>query len=432
MNSDEDPMRETLVFSTLLFAACGGGSGDDPAPSNIIDDPVGSFDVAEEPPATVGDDPVSVPGGVDDLPEQSDALIPATAQDDGPSLLALTPSSPLPTPGLSSGGRLDSTSSDFETFRTTPSTADLACDPLTDAMLRSRGVPDLLHDHPSEPGVIIRSWWYASQGYSVLFEEGYATCTAEDFRYLQASVAEVADYLQLLPGVSSVPAGELVVEEPAVEEPVEEPVVEEPVVETPVVEEPAVEEPVEEPVVEERVVETPVVEEPAVEEEPVVEQPVEEPVVEEPVVEEPVVKQPIAEEEPVVETPVVEEEEPVEDRNCSDFGTREEAQAYFDGNGDNDRDRLDADNDGEACEDDPRFERPVEQPVVEEETVVEAQPSNVPTLAELDTDGNGDVNCPDFSSQSQAQAFFEANNPSDDPFRLDRDKDGRVCESLPG
>lgn len=41
------------------------------------------------------------------------------------------------------------------------------------------------------------------------------------------------------------------------------------------------------------------------------------------------------------------------------------------------------------------------------------------------------VVCSDFETQSEAQEFFEQNNPSDDPYRLDADDDGQVCESLP-
>ncbi len=46
--------------------------------------------------------------------------------------------------------------------------------------------------------------------------------------------------------------------------------------------------------------------------------------------------------------------------------------------------------------------------------------------------GGPDKDCPDFSTQRQAQVFFEANGgPSKDPHNLDRDGDGRVCETLP-
>lgn len=41
----------------------------------------------------------------------------------------------------------------------------------------------------------------------------------------------------------------------------------------------------------------------------------------------------------------------------------------------------------------------------------------------------GDMNCGDFSSHAQAQAFFESQGPGD-PHDLDRDSDGLACESL--
>ncbi len=43
-----------------------------------------------------------------------------------------------------------------------------------------------------------------------------------------------------------------------------------------------------------------------------------------------------------------------------------------------------------------------------------------------------EYNCDDFSTQSEAQAFFEkAGGLSQDTNRLDGDKDGEACESLP-
>lgn len=46
--------------------------------------------------------------------------------------------------------------------------------------------------------------------------------------------------------------------------------------------------------------------------------------------------------------------------------------------------------------------------------------------------GEVDKDCSDFRTQREAQSFFEANGgPSNDPHNLDRDGDGRVCESLP-
>lgn len=56
--------------------------------------------------------------------------------------------------------------------------------------------------------------------------------------------------------------------------------------------------------------------------------------------------------------------------------------------------------------------------------------SNPFTRTSLPT-GEADKDCKDFKTQREAQAFFEANDPPNDPHRLDRDKDGRVCETLP-
>lgn len=45
--------------------------------------------------------------------------------------------------------------------------------------------------------------------------------------------------------------------------------------------------------------------------------------------------------------------------------------------------------------------------------------------------GGKDYDCSDFSTQKEAQAFFESNGgPSNDPHRLDQDKDGVACETL--
>ena len=43
-----------------------------------------------------------------------------------------------------------------------------------------------------------------------------------------------------------------------------------------------------------------------------------------------------------------------------------------------------------------------------------------------------DQDCGDFETEAEAQAFYEAaGGPEKDPHRLDRDKDGKACESLP-
>ena len=44
----------------------------------------------------------------------------------------------------------------------------------------------------------------------------------------------------------------------------------------------------------------------------------------------------------------------------------------------------------------------------------------------------GDKDCSDFKTQKEAQEFFIANGgPANDPHKLDQDKDGIACESLP-
>ena len=45
---------------------------------------------------------------------------------------------------------------------------------------------------------------------------------------------------------------------------------------------------------------------------------------------------------------------------------------------------------------------------------------------------SGDYDCSDFSTQEEAQEFFEdKGGPDDDPHNLDRDGDGVACETLP-
>ncbi len=52
--------------------------------------------------------------------------------------------------------------------------------------------------------------------------------------------------------------------------------------------------------------------------------------------------------------------------------------------------------------------------------------------AERSYEEYGDYDCPDFSTQQEAQKFFEAQGgPRNDYHNLDRDDDGVACESLP-
>lgn len=52
-----------------------------------------------------------------------------------------------------------------------------------------------------------------------------------------------------------------------------------------------------------------------------------------------------------------------------------------------------------------------------------------PTSSNLPACVNSDCNCSDFRTQAEAQRVLEAF--PNDRFRLDRDKDGVACESLP-
>jgi micrococcal nuclease len=65
-----------------------------------------------------------------------------------------------------------------------------------------------------------------------------------------------------------------------------------------------------------------------------------------------------------------------------------------------------------------------------EEDTTEEQDSN--TSNNKYDPNDPDRDCGDFSSQAEAQAFYEAaGGPDKDPHRLDRDKDGTACDSLP-
>lgn len=46
-------------------------------------------------------------------------------------------------------------------------------------------------------------------------------------------------------------------------------------------------------------------------------------------------------------------------------------------------------------------------------------------------DPEKDKDCSDFDTQQEAQRFYEAHDPEKDPHRLDGDRDGEACESLP-
>ena len=111
------------------------------------------------------------------------------------------------------------------------------------------------------------------------------------------------------------------------------------------------------------------------------------------------------------------------DRNCSDFDTWSEAQAFYksEGGPDSDPHGLDRNNDGIACESLPGSpERPSPTPT----------PAPQPAQDEPE---EPDRNCSDFDTWSEAQAFYKSEGgPDSDPHGLDRNNDGIACESLPG
>jgi hypothetical protein len=54
-----------------------------------------------------------------------------------------------------------------------------------------------------------------------------------------------------------------------------------------------------------------------------------------------------------------------------------------------------------------------------------------PATAGAATVAKADKDCSDFSTQEEAQRFFESHHPNRDPHRLDADNDGKACEDLP-
>lgn len=96
--------------------------------------------------------------------------------------------------------------------------------------------------------------------------------------------------------------------------------------------------------------------------------------------------------------------------NCDDFDSQAEAQAELRADP-SDPNGLDAENDGVACETTP-YDNP-------ERDEVPVQGSVSPS---------GDLDCPDFNSQQEAQAVY--NQDTSDPNGLDADNDGLACEDF--
>jgi hypothetical protein len=112
-----------------------------------------------------------------------------------------------------------------------------------------------------------------------------------------------------------------------------------------------------------------------------------------------------------------------EDLDCDDFASEAEAQAALldDPSGPH---NLDADEDGQACEDS-SFAGP-------STTDPSAPPSSASGSSydsrepSRDPDSGRDLDCDDFYSQGEAQEVLE-DDPSD-PHGLDADEDGEACE----
>ena len=118
-----------------------------------------------------------------------------------------------------------------------------------------------------------------------------------------------------------------------------------------------------------------------------------------------------------------------QDRNCSDFATWQQANAFFEAEGgpQSDRHRLDRNGDGVPCESLPGAPGSDSGPGRQD-----AQPAPTPT-PQPDVGEFQDRNCSDFATWQEAQNFFlSEGGPSQDPHGLDRNGDGVPCESLPG
>ena len=123
-------------------------------------------------------------------------------------------------------------------------------------------------------------------------------------------------------------------------------------------------------------------------------------------------------------------------RDCGDFATWRQAQDFFiaAGGPENDRHRLDRNNDGTACESLPGAPTPTPTPTPAPTPMPTTGPTPAPTPSGLRYDPGGpDRDCGDFATWRQAQDFFiAAGGPENDRHRLDGNNDGTACQSLPG
>ena len=116
-------------------------------------------------------------------------------------------------------------------------------------------------------------------------------------------------------------------------------------------------------------------------------------------------------------------------RNCSDFATWHDANAFFEAEGgpQSDRHRLDHNRDGIPCESLPGAPQRDSG-----SSRQDARPTPTATPQPIE-DEFQDRNCGDFETWQEAQSFFlSEGGPSEDPHRLDGDGNGIACQSLPG
>lgn len=130
------------------------------------------------------------------------------------------------------------------------------------------------------------------------------------------------------------------------------------------------------------------------------------------------------------------------DKDCEDFKTWSNAQSFYElaGGPKVDPHRLDQDRDGIACSTLPgsliekRVPPSTSEATPNKNSRIDLAPQKVTPKDEpmLSTPNPSDWNCADFDTQAEAQHFYEEHGgPGSDPFRLDRDRDGEACESLP-
>ena len=108
---------------------------------------------------------------------------------------------------------------------------------------------------------------------------------------------------------------------------------------------------------------------------------------------------------------------------CDDFQHREEAEYFVETHDQTDANLygLDRDLDGRPCETVP--------PLDSTSRVL----NRLNRQWRQDAGFGGDLNCNDFETWQEANAFFiQAGGPTSDPHRLDGNNDGIPCQSLPG